>query len=69
MKRLFSVLILLLTLTTVFAQDTQSVEMADPLLQSGKIYVVVVTLAIIFIGLAIYLFTIDNRLKKIEKGN
>jgi CcmD family protein len=30
---------------------------------------VIGTISIIFIGLAIYLFTIDRRLKKIEKGN
>jgi CcmD family protein len=34
---------------------------------SGKIYVVIATITIIFIGLAIYLFSIDRRLKKIEK--
>ncbi|RYE09913.1 MAG: CcmD family protein, partial [Sphingobacteriales bacterium] len=39
---------------------------ADTLRQSGGIYVVVSTLAIVFIGLAIYLFAIDKRLKKIE---
>ena len=41
--------------------------MADALRSSGKIYVVVAIVAIIFTGLAIYLFTIDRRLKKIEK--
>jgi CcmD family protein len=40
--------------------------MADALRQSGKIYVVVATISIIFVGLAIYLFTIDRRLKKVE---
>jgi len=34
---------------------------------SGKIYVVVLTIAIIFAGLALYLFSMDRRLKKIEK--
>jgi CcmD family protein len=41
--------------------------MATELRSSGKIYVVVAVLATIFIGLAFYLFLIDNRLKKIEK--
>ncbi|MEO6148839.1 MAG: CcmD family protein [Mucilaginibacter sp.] len=66
MKRLFTLIILLLTFTTVFAQKGSDVEMADALRKSGGIYVVVSTLTIVFIGLAIYLFAIDKRLKKIE---
>jgi len=57
----------LLWCISVFAQQTQSVEMADTMRSSGKIYVVIATIVIIFAGLAIYLFTIDRRLKKIEK--
>jgi CcmD family protein len=52
-----------------FAQQSANVEMADTMRSSGKIYVVIGTISIIFVGLAIYLFTIDRRLKKIEKGN
>jgi protein-S-isoprenylcysteine O-methyltransferase Ste14 len=66
MKKLSLVLLLLLCCTVVFAQPAQQVEMADALRSSGKIYVVVLTIAIIFAGLAIYLFTIDRRLKKVE---
>jgi CcmD family protein len=67
MKKLSFLLLSLLSFTTVFAQADQSTDMADALRSSGKIYVVVVIIAIIFIGLAIYLFSIDRRLKKIEK--
>jgi CcmD family protein len=49
------------------AQNSNGVDMASELRESGKIYVVVMVIAAIFIGLAIYLFSIDNRLKKIEK--
>jgi CcmD family protein len=49
------------------AQNLNGVDMATELRESGKIYVVVMVLAVIFIGIAIYLFSIDNRLKKIEK--
>ena len=66
MKKILSLILLLLSFTAVFAQAGNDVEMADTLRSSGKIYVVVVTLAIIFVGLAIYLFSIDKRLKKIE---
>lgn len=66
MKKLTLLLLLLTFCTAVFAQQGQQVEMADALRQSGKIYVVVATISIIFVGLAIYLFTIDRRLKKVE---
>ncbi|RZA03243.1 MAG: CcmD family protein [Sphingobacteriaceae bacterium] len=66
MKKVTLLLLLLLSFVTVFAQDA-SVEMADVFRSSGKIYVVITTIAIVFVGLAIYLFAIDRRLKKIEK--
>ena len=70
MKRLLlSVLILFLSTFFSFAQQTNEVEMADQMRSSGKIYVVIATIVIVFIGLAIYLFTIDRRLKKIEREN
>lgn len=49
------------------AQEQNPVSMADDFYASGKIYVVIVTISIIFAGLAIYLFSIDRRLKKLEK--
>lgn len=58
---------LLLASSIAFAQESNGVEMATTLRSSGKIYVVVAVLATVFIGLAFYLFSIDNRLKKIEK--
>ena len=69
MKKLNLLLLALLSYVSVYAQGGQSTEMADSLRSSGKIYVVVLTIAIIFVGLAIYLFTIDRRLKKIEKNS
>ncbi len=53
----------------LFAQQNNQVEMADEMRSSGKIYVVIVTIVIVFVGLAIYLFSIDRRLKKIERGH
>ncbi|MDB4905008.1 MAG: hypothetical protein JWQ63_4289 [Mucilaginibacter sp.] len=67
MKKIFLLTLLLLGYVTVFAQQTQQVEMADTMRSSGKIYVVIATIVIIFAGLAVYLFSIDKRLKKIEK--
>ncbi|QNN43339.1 CcmD family protein [Pedobacter roseus] len=68
MKKIFFSLILLMATMQLFAQDN-GVEMADSLRSSGKIYVVVICIVIILVGLLAYLFTIDKRLKKIEKEN
>ena len=53
---------------TVLAQNAGTVEMADALRNSGKIYVVVAVISIVFIGIVVYLFSIDKRVKKVEKG-
>jgi len=68
MKKITLFLLLLLSYTGVFAQGA-AVEMDDALRSNGKIYVVITIICIIFVGLALYLFSIDRRLKKIEKGN
>jgi CcmD family protein len=69
MKRFFVLFCLALCSTAAFAQQPNNVEMADTMRSSGKIYVVISIICIIFVGLAIYMFSIDRRLKKIEKGN
>ena len=69
MKRFFVLLCLILCNIFAFAQQSSNVEMADSMRSSGKIYVVIGVICIVFIGLAIYLFAIDRRLKKIEKEN
>ncbi|WP_207420455.1 CcmD family protein [Desertivirga brevis] len=66
MKSFFLTLsLILITTIQIFAQASD-VEMATDLRSSGKIYVVVAVVAVIFIGLVIYLFSIDRRLKKLE---
>jgi CcmD family protein len=50
-----------------FAQQNQPIDMADGLNQSGKIYVVVVVLSIIFIGIVAYLIMLDRKISKLEK--
>lgn len=42
-------------------------DVLDPLYQSGKIYVVVLILSIIFIGLGVFLLRLDKRISKLEK--
>jgi len=67
MRKILVLAFLLMSYLDAFAQQSQGVEMADEMRSSGKIYVVIATIVLIFIGLAIYLFSIDRRLKKIEK--
>jgi len=45
----------------------ETIEMADILRQSGKIYVVITVLSVIFIALSIYLFIQDKKLQELEK--
>jgi CcmD family protein len=47
--------------------QAQELEMADKMRADGKIYVVVAVLLAIFIGLFVYLISIDRKLSKLEK--
>ena len=67
MKKLSVLLLLLLSFVSCFAQNSDVPEMADVMQRDGKIYVVIATIVIVFAGLSIYLFSIDRRLRKIEK--
>ncbi len=49
----------------IFAQ--QEVEMADTMRSEGKIYVVVSIMALIFLGIAAYLFMMDRKVSGLEK--
>jgi CcmD family protein len=69
MKKIITLLCIILNSVQTFSQESNSVEMATGLRSSGKIYVVIAVISVIFIGLAAYLFTIDKRLKKIEREN
>ncbi len=55
-----------MTTLNLFAQNNE-VEMADAFRSNGKIYVVVAVIVIILVGLLVYLFTLDKRLKMLEK--
>ncbi|RZJ81232.1 MAG: CcmD family protein [Flavobacterium sp.] len=66
MKKISSTLLMLLLTVNIFAQDN-NVEMADAMRSDGKIYVVVAVILIILIGLLVYLFALDRRLKMLEK--
>jgi hypothetical protein len=68
MKTKFTFLILMFLSMVSMAQQNNDVEMADALRSSGKIYVVVAVICVIFIGLIIYLFSIDRRVRNIERN-
>ena len=60
-------LFLLLVLGTLRTFGQDQVEMADQLRSEGKIYVVVAIILIILLGLFFYLFSLDRKVKKLEK--
>ena len=62
MKKTLFTLFIMLSAFNLFAQNNQT-EMATLMRSNGKIYVVVVCVAIILFGLIAYLYTIDSRLK------
>jgi hypothetical protein len=73
MKKITSLLFLLCVFLVAMAQvgDTgteQAPEMADALRSNGKIYVVVAVVVTILLGLFIYLFRLDRKISKLEKG-
>lgn len=66
MKKLLTILFLLFPSLHLLAQNND-IEMADKLREDGKIYIVVICIVIILFGLLIYLFSLDKRLKLLEK--
>lgn len=58
---------LLLTTQTLLAQTTNQVEMADRLRADGKIWVVVLVIAVVFAGIITYLVRLDRQIGKLEK--
>jgi len=63
LKMVWSLLTMLVLPMVTFAQD---VDMADTMRSEGKIFVVVGVIAIIFVGIAIYLISLDRRISKME---
>jgi hypothetical protein len=53
--------------TAAFSQENQPVEMADAMRSNGKIYVVVAVIITLFLGIILYLVSLDRKLTKLEK--
>ncbi len=67
-KKTALLFMMLIPSMSTFAQQNQPVEMADELYQSGKIYVVVTIIAIIFVGIIAYLILLDKKIRTLEKA-
>lgn len=68
MKRTLAIFIaLLLFAHRSLAQSAAEIEMADSWRANGKINVVIAVLAVIFLGLFIYLIGIDRKLRRMEE--
>lgn len=60
-KHLGTLLLISIPFTTLLAQTD-----ADFMRSMGKMYVVVAVIVAIFIGIVIYLFSLDRKIKKLE---
>lgn len=69
MKKLLSLLGFFLFSTNLLAQQTvdSGVEMADAMRSDGKIYVVVVVIAVVLTGLLVYLVMLDRKIGRLER--
>src|SRR6478736_2461127 len=67
MKNYYKLLALFVVLIShpVLAQN-QEVEMADIMRSNGKIYVVVAFILVIFVGLVVYLVSMDRKITQLE---
>lgn len=63
----YNISVLLMFISAGLHAQAEEVEMADVMMESGRIYVVVGVLLIILIGLLIYLISIDRKVGKLEK--
>ena len=68
MKLLKSLTLLsLMPISSIVSAQHSEIEMADAMLKSGKIYVVIAVLCTVFTGLVVYTIMIDRKLSKLEK--
>ena len=66
-KRILLSFSFLLSALAMFAQEKNSVEMADTMRSNGKIYVVAAVILTIFAGIIIYLIRLDRKISRLEK--
>jgi CcmD family protein len=62
-----SAILILLFGTVSKMLNAQTVSAADTLAKSNKLYAVVTVLAVILVGIFVYLFSLERKIKKLEK--
>lgn len=67
MKSIFGVFTFLFSMVASIGMAQDTVEMATGMRESGKIYVVVSVICLIFMGILTYLIMIDKRVTDLEK--
>lgn len=68
-KRVFLLLAFVLPLVSGFSQGKPATEQAGSLMASeGKIYVVMAVVITILAGLLLYMWRLDKKISRIEKG-
>lgn len=67
MNKWFTIILALFVLLFPNILGAQDVDMADSFRKDGKIYVVVLVTAVVFLGIVIYLISIDRKLRKMEQ--
>ena len=69
MQSMLKQLLMAVFVVISFASNAQQqVEMADTMRSNGKIYVVVSVILLVVAGLFIYLFSLDKKVSRLEKG-
>ena len=66
-RLLFLAMLLSVNFATQAQEAVDAIEMADSLRESGKIYVVVGVLLIIFLGFTAFLVITDKKISNLEK--
>jgi CcmD family protein len=65
--KLSGVFFLVFLSENIFAQEVREPVMAEGFYKEGKIYVVIAVFAIVLLGMIVYLFSMDRKLKKLEE--
>ncbi len=68
LKRAFPIFLITSLISFATYAQTDNPEMADALRKDGKIYVVVLVLATIFVGIIALLVRLDRKIKKLENN-
>ena len=66
-KNILSLLLILSTIVLKAQDAAEGPQMADAFRESGKIYVVISVIALIFIAIVCFLVYLERRLKKLEQ--